>query len=66
MPTEKELQISPIVNESVMHNTKVSLVYLPGPALTPAPTKGFDIPSSLLTKPTLVVPNIRLSPTSSP
>lgn len=24
MPTEKELQISPIVTESVMHNTKVS------------------------------------------
>ncbi|KAJ4421377.1 hypothetical protein N0V82_003758 [Gnomoniopsis sp. IMI 355080] len=23
MPTEKELQISPIVNESVMHNTKI-------------------------------------------
>lgn len=29
MPTEKELQISPVVAESVVHNTKVRPVHSP-------------------------------------
>jgi hypothetical protein len=35
MLTERELQISPIVNESVLHNTKVRPVPTPSPSSAP-------------------------------